>query len=306
MDPSPAPAPVVARRAVKPAGPYVPAIGPKLRVVLYFVFGLFAFLAVTALNYVRRPNPFAQSQNPLLQWVNNPMVKAKPDFHKQTFLKPFHKTAEFCAPCHKVSLPVELNHYKDFLRGQNHYDSFLLSGVSGHGVRSFYYPPTAKTNCAECHMPLSPSTDFAAKDFDGTGIRKTHNHRQEWVTSTVGVALDPKQPKEQRVGACATLAVGLASVKGPKLAAIREGITKLRAGFHAEGDAEMKAALAATLSAFHRESHTTYKPDEIARSNSTRLYREKNPAANYAARDRVIYPTTAAHRDAIVKTGNLP
>ena len=121
--------------------------------------------------------PFAKSSNPLLQWANNQLVKAKPDFHKQTFLKPFHKTAEFCATCHKVSLPVELNHYKDFLRGQNHYDTYLLSGVSGHGVRSFYYPQQAKENCAACHMPLQASGDFGAKDFDGTGIRKIHNHR---------------------------------------------------------------------------------------------------------------------------------
>ena len=698
--------------------------------------------------------PFAQSKNSVLQWVNNQMVKAKPDFHKQTFLKPFHKTAEFCAACHKVSLPVELNHYKDFLRGQNHYDSYLLSGVSGHGVRSFYYPPVAKTNCAECHMNLTPSTDFGAKDFDGSGVRKIHNHRfpggntglfsllqkedrykeyaagfqktvdmhanylrgtaedgsdkklridifglkpggsletgglkvlrpdvpklqpgksyvvevvvrtlgmghhfsqgtvdsneiwvdfsaksggvefarngdvanggqgevdrwshfvnvhmldregnrinrrnpqdiftplydkqippgaaavmhyridvpasvpgpidvtaklryrkfdyeymklvhggkeppllpivdicedkltfpveggadvasqvspikppwqrwndygiacflegggkrghfqqaeaafkklltlgvpdavphghlnlarlyleegrlndaaaqldlsgkcdppappwsrtwftalvnsetatrkehfdaviaaleglldpkaqpgdrkfdftldyvvwnqlanrlfkrsqfespgsdehrafllravkagervidleaedvmahdllkqaysrlggevplvsmavpeQGWVTGTVAEALDPKQPKPQRAIACGHLAFGLPMVKGPKLAAIREGITKLRAAFHTETDTELRAALATALSVFHRESHTIYKPDEIARSNSTRIYREKFPAANYAARDRVIYPTTAAHRDAIVKTGNLP
>jgi len=121
--------------------------------------------------------PFARSENSLLQWMNNQMVKAKPDFHKQTFLKPFHKTAEFCATCHKVSLPVELNHYKEFLRGQNHYDTYLLSGVSGHGVRSFYYPPQAKENCAACHMPLKPSGDFGAKDFDQSGMRTVHNHR---------------------------------------------------------------------------------------------------------------------------------
>jgi tetratricopeptide (TPR) repeat protein len=121
--------------------------------------------------------PFARSENSTLQWLNQQLVKAKPDFHKQTFLKPFHKTAEFCATCHKVSLPVELNHYKEFLRGQNHYDTYLLSGVSGHGVRSFYYPPQAKQNCAECHMPLQPSGDFGSKDFDLTGLRKRHNHR---------------------------------------------------------------------------------------------------------------------------------
>jgi len=121
--------------------------------------------------------PFATSENKALQWVNNQLVKAKPDFHKQTFLKPFHKTAEFCSTCHKVSLPAELNHYKEFLRGQNHYDSYLLSGVSGHGVRSFYYPAQAKENCNQCHMPLQPSGDFGAKDFDGSGTRKVHNHR---------------------------------------------------------------------------------------------------------------------------------
>ncbi len=121
--------------------------------------------------------PFARSENPLLQWMNNQLVKAKPDFHKQTFLKPFHKTAEFCATCHKVSLPVELNHYKEFLRGQNHYDTYLLSGVSGHGLRSFYYPPHAKHNCAECHMPLKESGDFGSKDFDRSGRRTVHNHR---------------------------------------------------------------------------------------------------------------------------------
>jgi tetratricopeptide (TPR) repeat protein len=120
--------------------------------------------------------PLAFSENPFLQFLNNQLVKAKPDFHKQTFLKPFHKTAEFCASCHKVSIPIELNHYKEFLRGQNHYDSYLLSGVSGHGARSFYYPPQAKTNCAECHMLLTPSLDFGSRDFDGSGLRKVHDH----------------------------------------------------------------------------------------------------------------------------------
>jgi tetratricopeptide (TPR) repeat protein len=120
--------------------------------------------------------PFAFSKNAVLQWLNNQVVKAKPDLHKKTFLKPFHRTAEFCSTCHKVSIPVELNHYKEFLRGQNHYDSYLLSGVSGVGARSFYYPPQAKTNCAECHMPLAASMDFGSKDYDQSGVRKIHSH----------------------------------------------------------------------------------------------------------------------------------
>ncbi len=120
--------------------------------------------------------PFAFSQNASLQWLNNQLIKAKPELHKKTFLKPLHKSAEFCSTCHKVHLPAELNHYKDFVRAQNHYDSFVLSGL-GNGSRSFYFLPTgAKENCASCHMPLEPSADFGSKDFDGSGIRKRHTH----------------------------------------------------------------------------------------------------------------------------------
>jgi tetratricopeptide (TPR) repeat protein len=119
--------------------------------------------------------PFAFSENRSLQWVNRQLVKSKPDFHKRTFLKPLHRTTEFCSTCHKVHLPPELNDYK-FLRGQNHYDSFFLSGVSGQGVTSFYYPEKAQANCAGCHMPLAPSDDFGARDFDGSGERKVHDH----------------------------------------------------------------------------------------------------------------------------------
>jgi tetratricopeptide (TPR) repeat protein len=122
-----------------------------------------------------RHYPFAYSKEPALQWVNNQMIKAKPEYHKKTFLKPLHKSAEFCSTCHKVFLPVGLNHYKDFLRGQNHYDTFILSGA-GNGSRSFYFPPKAKNNCNDCHMPLKPSNDFASKDRDGSGTRKVHDH----------------------------------------------------------------------------------------------------------------------------------
>lgn len=121
--------------------------------------------------------PFAFSSNAFLQFVNNQMVKAKPEFHKKTFLKPLHQTAEFCSTCHKVHIPKELNHYKEFLRGQNHYDTFLLSGVSGHNARSFYYPPKAEQNCNNCHMPLQDMVnDFAGKRYGTNDQLRVHNH----------------------------------------------------------------------------------------------------------------------------------
>ncbi len=120
--------------------------------------------------------PFAYSDKPTLQAINRLLVKAKPEFHKKTFLKPLHKSTEFCGTCHKVHLPEELNKYK-WLRGQNHYDAFLLSGVSGHGVTSFYYPPKAESNCNGCHMELEASDDFGAAEFDDSGELKVHNHQ---------------------------------------------------------------------------------------------------------------------------------
>ncbi len=120
--------------------------------------------------------PFAYSKNELLKNLNSLMVKAKPAFHKHEMLKPFHKTAEFCSTCHKVSLPREVTDYKEFLRGQNHYDSYLLSGVSGHGARSFYYPPKAQANCNECHMPAMASNDFGAKYMAELGTLGVHTH----------------------------------------------------------------------------------------------------------------------------------
>jgi tetratricopeptide (TPR) repeat protein len=119
--------------------------------------------------------PFAFSDNDFLLWVNGLLIKGKPALHKRTFLKPLHRSAEFCGTCHKVHLPEALNKYK-WLRGQNHYDSFLLSGVSGHGVQSFYYPGQAVEKCAGCHMPLTPSDDLAAAPNGGGDALTIHSH----------------------------------------------------------------------------------------------------------------------------------
>jgi tetratricopeptide (TPR) repeat protein len=120
--------------------------------------------------------PFAFSDNAFLQWVSRQLIKAKPAYHKETFLKPLHKSAEFCGVCHKTHLPTEVNNYK-WLPGQNHYDSWLLSGVSGHGVASFYYPTKAVKKCAECHMPLRAAKDeFGGRHFEGFEQLAVHDH----------------------------------------------------------------------------------------------------------------------------------
>ena len=119
--------------------------------------------------------PFAFSESALLRGISRQLIRAKPAFHKKTLLKPLHRDPELCMACHKVHLPYELNQYR-WLRGQNHYDSFLLSGVSGHRVDSFYYPDQAVPSCNACHMPLRASEDPAARVHAAGEPRSVHDH----------------------------------------------------------------------------------------------------------------------------------
>jgi hypothetical protein len=112
--------------------------------------------------------PFAFTKSKALKEVNKLLIRMEPSLHRQTFMKPFMRTPEFCATCHKVSLLPPLNEYH-WLRGQNHYDSWFDSGVSGVAVRSFYDPPQTKA-CRDCHLPPIQSTEFGNRDG------KLHDH----------------------------------------------------------------------------------------------------------------------------------
>jgi len=101
----------------------------------------------------------AATKNPFERMLHDFLVKLNPEPHRRVFLKPFmrEQTAEFCSSCHKVHLDVPVNHYR-WIRGFNEYDNWQASGVSGQGARSFYYP-AKPSQCADCHMPLTRSTD---------------------------------------------------------------------------------------------------------------------------------------------------
>jgi hypothetical protein len=116
------------------------------------------------------------SEGPL-RYLGDMIIKAKPTVHKQRMLKPFFKSAEFCATCHKVSLDVAVNDYRWF-RGQNDYDAWHDSGVAQNAARTFYRPRNpdtaapVKKQCQDCHMPLEAATrdDVSAKN----GMVRSH------------------------------------------------------------------------------------------------------------------------------------
>jgi Flp pilus assembly protein TadD len=101
----------------------------------------------------------AASKNPWVRRFHDFLIDLNPEPHRRVFLKPFMRTqtAQFCSSCHKVHLDVPVNHYR-WIRGFDEYDNWQASGVSGGGARSFYYPKSPQM-CADCHMPLTGSTD---------------------------------------------------------------------------------------------------------------------------------------------------
>ncbi len=105
--------------------------------------------------------PFAFSQSATLRAVNRLLIRMEPSLHRKTFMKPFMRTPEFCSTCHKVALIPALNSYR-WMRGQDHYDTWYDSGVSGRAVRSFYDPPQPKA-CRDCHLPAYRSDEFGNK-----------------------------------------------------------------------------------------------------------------------------------------------
>ncbi|MFM1768948.1 MAG: hypothetical protein RJA22_1477 [Verrucomicrobiota bacterium] len=211
--------------------------------------------------------PFAYSTNAALQYINQLLVKAKPEFHKKTFLKPFMRSPEFCSTCHKVSLPRELTQYKDFLRGQDHYTTYHLSGVSGHNARSFYYPEKAHDNCASCHMPLQPSTDFGANFFNPTNPSQRYIHDHFFPAANTGIPHLRGQPdvvKRQQEFLKDCLRVDLFGVKegggidGRLIAPLRPQVPTLQ-----RGRKYLVEAVVRTLRVGHPFSQGTVDSNEI-------------------------------------------
>ncbi len=120
-----------------------------------------------------REDPYVFSRaagGTLRAFLHDTAIKSKPDVHKRMLLKPFYRTSEYCATCHKVSLPRAINDYR-WLRGQNEYDNWHDSGVALNASRTFYLPPKKRV-CQDCHMPPEPAPlgDVSAKN----GMVRSH------------------------------------------------------------------------------------------------------------------------------------
>ena len=87
---------------------------------------------------------------PIRRQVSDGEILAHLDRHSAAVMKPFYKTSEYCAACHKAALPRELTDYK-WLRAMSPYDEWQNSSWAKQSPLPFYSKPAVST-CETCHM----------------------------------------------------------------------------------------------------------------------------------------------------------
>ena len=91
--------------------------------------------------------------------------------------------ALFCAACHKVGLGTDVTAGERWLRGQNDYDAWHISAVSGNGAGSVYRPEAGATRSARTATCRSRPPS-----------RATRARRTAWCARTGSWARTPRCP----------------------------------------------------------------------------------------------------------------
>lgn len=87
---------------------------------------------------------------PIYGKVTDAEILAHLDRHSQAVMKPFYRTTDYCAACHKAALPQELNDYK-WQRAIFLSDEWQSSSFAKQSPLPFYTKPAVST-CQTCHM----------------------------------------------------------------------------------------------------------------------------------------------------------
>ena len=97
-----------------------------------------------------------ENGDPIHRKVSDLEILSHLDRHSAAVMKPFYRTSEFCASCHKAALPHELNDYK-WQRAMTPYDEWQNSSFAKQSPLPFYTKATVST-CETCHMPRETFT----------------------------------------------------------------------------------------------------------------------------------------------------
>lgn len=125
-------------------------------------------------NYVIEPHQpylFERAEHPLKKELGKFLIRSRPGVHKASLMKALYRKSEFCSTCHQFFNDETING-RGFFRLQNTFEEWRLSPYGNRDSAEFQ-------RCQDCHMPLVPSTDPAAKPYDENGrkVYKIRDHR---------------------------------------------------------------------------------------------------------------------------------
>jgi tetratricopeptide (TPR) repeat protein len=137
---------------------------------------------------IRRPALLAKEDGtPVFGNFSDEQILADVPGHKRAVMRPLLRQPEFCATCHKVDAPPDLNGYKH-IRGFSAYDEWQQSGASHESILP-YYPTEERVDCRGCHMPkIESRNDRAAKN----GVISSH----QWLGANTAAPLFYGQTKQ--------------------------------------------------------------------------------------------------------------
>lgn len=89
--------------------------------------------------------------------ISDFLIRAYPDYHKESYNRPLLKTSDYCGSCHKQYVDEDINNV-GWVQLQNQFDQWRKSHWFSEKE------PISTVECRECHMPLVSSADPASGD----------------------------------------------------------------------------------------------------------------------------------------------
>ncbi len=116
---------------------------------------------------------------PITRPVTDAEILAHLDRHSKAVMRPFYRTSDFCAGCHKAAIPRMLNDYK-WLRAFTVYDEWQAASFTKQSPLPFYRKDSV-SSCQTCHMQregiTEDSPDPGAKLDEKTNQSTLASHR---------------------------------------------------------------------------------------------------------------------------------
>jgi DNA-binding beta-propeller fold protein YncE len=162
---------------------------------------------------------FENNENPVLKWIGDRQINAKPEVHKDSYMLPLYKDPKLCGSCHGEFAPgtgsVIVNTYGEWL------DS------------PFNRPddPSKNRTCIDCHMHADPTkigTPIPGQSTDGGPVKDNVVTHQFVGANHHLVGLRNKGLEEQSIALLKTAASLSSQLNGPEALTVR--VTNVGAG----------------------------------------------------------------------------